>query len=131
MAVEEVVRLRALVARLSPEVDVLRAALHATQHELDRLRVIAAAGSHYAQMLAGVAQRRGVAVMDLRGPCRTQILVQARAEFASLARDDGATLDRIGAVLGGRDHSTVNHLIKLGRLARAREAAAQGLEGQE
>lgn len=116
--------------RAEDEVVRLRAALAATQRELDRLRVIVAAGSQYAQMLAAVAHRRGVAVQDLRGPSRTQDLVRARAEFAALARDDGATLGRIGAVLGGRDHSTVNHLIKLGRLARVREAAEQGSEEQ-
>lgn len=67
-------------------------------------------------VIARIAAERGLTVADITGKRRHGPLVAARAEVAASLRADGLTLMEIGAALGGRDHSTVLHLLKLAEL---------------
>jgi chromosomal replication initiator protein len=79
------------------------------------------------RILNRVAAHYGVSVTALRGPSRLSTVLLARQVAMSLARDVAQLpLQRIGAALGGRDHSTVlNSLKRLnGRMADDRALAA-------
>ena len=66
-----------------------------------------------AQILEQVARRNGLKVSALSAPDRTAFFVTARAEAARRLRDEcGLSLKHIGRLLGGRDHSTIIHLLK-------------------
>ena len=71
----------------------------------------------------GVAARRhGIAVADLVGPSRRRTVALARAEAMYLARTlTDRTLGGIGAALGGRDHTTVLHGIRVIERLRSRD----------
>jgi chromosomal replication initiation ATPase DnaA len=73
--------------------------------------------------IMGVAARRhGIAVADLAGPSRRRTVALARAEAMYLARVlTDRTLGGIGAGLGGRDHTTVLHGIRVVERLRSRD----------
>jgi chromosomal replication initiator protein len=61
-------------------------------------------------ILAAVSRYTGVGLEDLRGKSRTQKMVGPRHLAMYLLRDDaGLSLPQIGALLGGRDHTSVLH----------------------
>ena len=67
------------------------------------------------EILEQVVRARGLKVAALRSPARTTFLVEARAEAAwRLRAECGLSLKQIGSLLGGRDHSTIIHLLKKG-----------------
>lgn len=60
-----------------------------------------------------IAKRYGVTVDDITGRSRTSFLVDARRDIASKLRGDHQlSLNHIGALLGGRDHTTIMSLLK-------------------
>jgi len=62
------------------------------------------------QVVAVVAEHFGLTVEQLRGPKRDREIVVPRQIAAYLSREEtDASLVRIGAALGGRDHSTIIH----------------------
>jgi len=68
-----------------------------------------------------VADKHGLAIREMIGPCRKRPLVYARFELmARLRQETRLSLHAIGRHCGGRDHSTVVHGIKrhLDRLER-------------
>jgi chromosomal replication initiator protein len=61
-------------------------------------------------ILAAVSRYSGVGLEDLRGKSRVQKMVGPRHLAMYLLRDDaGLSLPQIGALLGGRDHTSVLH----------------------
>lgn len=70
-------------------------------------------------ILSGVAAASGETLDDLRGPCRARALSRARQVAYFLGHEQGYPLPRIGRAVGGRDHTTVLHGLRLvARLAR-------------
>ena len=62
------------------------------------------------QVVATVAEHFSLTVEQLRGPKRDREIVTPRQIAAYLSREEtDASLVRIGAALGGRDHSTIIH----------------------
>jgi chromosomal replication initiation ATPase DnaA len=75
------------------------------------------------RIMGFAARRHGIAVADLAGPSRRRTVALARAEAMYLARAlTDRTLGRIGAGLGGRDHTTVLHGIRVIERLRSRDA---------
>lgn len=70
-------------------------------------------------ILSGVAAASGETIDDLRGPCRARVLSRARQVAYLLGHEQRYSLARIGRAVGGRDHTTVLHGLRLvTRLAR-------------
>ncbi|NIA24004.1 MAG: chromosomal replication initiator protein DnaA [Gammaproteobacteria bacterium] len=64
------------------------------------------------EIIAATAAAYGFAVMDLRSPSRKQPLVRSRQVAMYLCRElTDLSLPKIGALFGGRDHTTVMHAI--------------------
>jgi len=88
-------------------------------------------GVSFEAILAAVSEQFQVPVEAIRGPRRDRQVVAARQTAMLLCRElTGAGLAQIGAVLGGRDHTTIQRgIARLEELMRqdpaAREAAAQ------
>lgn len=61
------------------------------------------------EVLAYVAHKHGCSIADLKGPRGKQALANARHEAMWMLRKLGMSYPRIGAILGGRDHSTIVH----------------------
>lgn len=62
------------------------------------------------QILSEVARYFGIEESDLRGPGRSQAIARPRQIAMYLIREEtGESLPQIGALLGGRDHTTVLH----------------------
>jgi len=59
-----------------------------------------------------IASRHGLTVDEMIGRSKMHALVRARREFAIEAKKFGFTMKEIGRYLGGRDHTTVMHLIR-------------------
>ncbi len=80
-------------------------------------------------ILDRVADVFGVTLADLTGPRRTPDLVQARfaAAYALRGHCQDMPLCAIGAVLGGRDHSTIINAL---RRAEALSPTRHGLRRQ-
>ena len=72
---------------------------------------------HYArEVLKEVANAHGLKVGDVIGPSRAQHLALARFDAAQRMRDElSMTLESIGVVLGGRDHSTIINMLRRAR----------------
>ena len=65
-----------------------------------------------AEALSAVAASRGVSVEALRGAGRGRYVCAARAAAALELHQLGLSTQEVGAVLGGRHHSTVIYLIR-------------------
>lgn len=74
-----------------------------------------------------VSRRLGITVAEITGQSRSQTAIVARRVIAMLAREAGYSLNEIGAMLGGRDHSTV--LCALGRY-KAKNKTSSAYERQ-
>jgi chromosomal replication initiator protein len=62
------------------------------------------------RVLAATAESFGVSIIDLEGPSRKQPLARARQVAMYLCRElTDLSLPKIGALFGGRDHTTVLH----------------------
>lgn len=59
-----------------------------------------------------IASRHGLTVDEMIGRSKLHALVCARREFAIEAKTFGFTMKEIGRYLGGRDHTTIIHLIR-------------------
>lgn len=82
----------------------------------DRVRV--------GDIVADVAWRTGLKRDDIIGPGRHQVHFRARVAVCWLAIDGKvASLSQIGAVLGGRDHSTILAAGRRGDDMRSRDPA--------
>ena len=69
----------------------------------------------YKAILAGVAERHGMTVAAMISRKRQGRFVNARCEAAlSLREHTGLSLAEIGFMLGGRDHTTVIHMLERG-----------------
>ena len=80
-------------------------------------------------ILSGVAAVSGETLDDLRGPCRARSLSRARQVAYFLGHEQGYTLPRIGRSVGGRDHTTVLHGLRLvARVAREDPDLAELIE---
>ncbi len=81
-------------------------------------------------VLEAVAQYFGIKTTAIKGPKRDRPLARPRQIFMYLCRTElGLTLDDIGGVLGGRDHTTIMHGVEtitreLSTNERLREAVA-------
>ncbi len=77
-------------------------------------------------ILEAVARHFGVTVEDLRGKARQKEIVAPRHLAMYLLREDAhLSFPQIGALLGGRDHSSVVHACdKIGMQMQKREACA-------
>lgn len=64
------------------------------------------------QLVREAAAHLNVTPEELTGPGRARELVRARAAISRVARDQGYSYPQIGRLLGGRDHTTIMHLIK-------------------
>lgn len=82
------------------------------------------------EIATDVAQRHGVTLAELRGPCRAYRIAHPRQEAFALIKAAGRqSSPQIGRYFGGRDHSTVLHGIKMHKkrsaaLIRMRSGAA-------
>jgi chromosomal replication initiation ATPase DnaA len=73
------------------------------------------------RILGVAARRHGLAVADLTGPSRRRSVTEARGEAMYIARAlTGRSLEALGGVFGGRDHTTVLHGIRVTERRRAR-----------
>jgi chromosomal replication initiator protein len=82
-------------------------------------------GQRAAEILVDVACKHGVTMSEMRSPLRSPKVAFARFEAMSRIQSEvGMKLSAIGFLLGGRDHSTVIHGIKVHRAKLAKEAAA-------
>jgi chromosomal replication initiation ATPase DnaA len=94
--------------------DVTDAELEADRCPHLRVRVI----------LRAVCFHMGVAEADVTGRSRVRMLVRPRAAVCWLARTlTGYSLPQIGAVLGGRDHSTILNLLARAERLRGDDTA--------
>lgn len=59
-----------------------------------------------------IAEAHGITVADLKGECRARHMVAARRSAAAYLRSRGWTTPQIGKCLGGRDHTTILHLLR-------------------
>lgn len=65
-----------------------------------------------AAIIDDTAQERGLTFYDLVSSRRTKELTRARFVAMKRAREAGFTLELIGKVMGGRDHTTIMHGIR-------------------
>lgn len=72
---------------------------------------------YHSAVISGICRKCGVSTIEVFGAGRKQPLVVARRRIAKILRRRGYSLNAIGRVLGGRDHSTILHY--LGRKRRA------------
>ena len=63
-------------------------------------------------VIAEVAHRYGITVDEIRSRSRMDYLVNARGDVAAELRDRGLSYNHIGALLGGRDHSSIMNVIE-------------------
>lgn len=63
------------------------------------------------EMIRVVARHYGVKPRQVSGACREPAMVKARSIVAKILRERGVSYPVIGRVLGGRDHSTIVHMI--------------------
>jgi chromosomal replication initiator protein len=59
-----------------------------------------------------IADRAGLKLSDLTGRDRTRRTTIPRAELATAMHRNGMSLPVIGRLLGGRDHTTILHLVR-------------------
>ena len=72
-----------------------------------------------------VSEHFGISIADLKSSKRTAEIAIPRQIFMYLCRDmTSASLKVMGIVLGGKDHSTINHGIKRYRLRSRRTKAS-------
>jgi len=64
------------------------------------------------EILVGRAEEYGLSPGDLAGPSRASRLLEPRYKAAEDMRALGMTLESIGRILGGRDHSTIIYGLK-------------------
>lgn len=77
-----------------------------------------------ADIIQDVGLHMGLSRADIVGPCRLPGLFRARAAICWLAREaTPATLPQIGAIMGGRDHSSIVHACRRAADMRARDPA--------
>lgn len=63
-------------------------------------------------ILREVAERHGISLAELRGPCRKRPFFEARSEAAYRLKMAGCSYPRIGRLLGNRDHTSAFHAVK-------------------
>lgn len=74
-------------------------------------------------LLRWVSVTEGVSITDLRGAKHTKAIYRARFIFCYLARVyAGMPLPRIGAFIGGRDHTTILNAVNRIRVCRLSDA---------
>lgn len=71
-----------------------------------------------------VSALNGISEEDVVGRSRVRVVAQTRQEIAAQLREGGFTYKEIGALLGGRDHSTMVHGVR--RALFRRESIQQG-----
>lgn len=64
------------------------------------------------QLIEAAARRISVHPGEITGPCRDAHLVAARAAISRILKDQGGSYPAIGRVLGGRDPTTIQNLVK-------------------
>lgn len=83
--------------------------------------------AHWKVIVREVCAKHGLTVPQIIGTCRSRDIVAARHEaFWRLSRETKMSSTRIGYRMGGKDHTTVLHGIKMHKqrmAARQREAA--------
>ena len=62
-------------------------------------------------MVSEVAAASGFSLADVIGRDRREPIIQVRAQVIHRLRDQGWSLPKIGRLLGGRDHTTIHHLL--------------------
>jgi hypothetical protein len=63
-------------------------------------------------IVESICRARGVTVEEVNGRCRFHPFVAARGEIAHKLRSRGMSLPQIGVILGGRDHTTILHMLR-------------------
>lgn len=93
---------------LTPEVPSDRVRAILTKAEAAHGGRITTSVSPATVILREVAAKHGVSVLDLQGPRRFALIVQARTEAAWRLRTElGLSFPRIGQRLGGRNHAGI------------------------
>jgi chromosomal replication initiator protein len=83
--------------------------------EIARVAITEAAGAEpTADLLARIARHFGVQPADLTGRSRQAPVGEARAVAVALLQEHGLSLAQVGALLGGRDKSTISALARKG-----------------
>jgi len=85
----------------------------------DSLRRSAGGGDEVSAVLQSVCDQFAVTLDDLRGPGRSQRVNEPRKVAYRRLRDLGLSLPRIGAIMGGRDHTTVMHGLRAAQRGKA------------
>lgn len=62
--------------------------------------------------IARVCRQRSISVDTLRGRDRSRWVSDARREVCRTLHASGMSLEMIGRLLGGRDHSTIRYLLR-------------------
>jgi chromosomal replication initiator protein len=78
---------------------------------------------HLPQTLRTAADVFGISLSELTGDSRFTDLVRARWAVMLAMRARGVSMPRIGAALGGRDHTTILHGLKKATALRATDPA--------
>jgi hypothetical protein len=78
------------------------------------------------QIRNAVCSYYGIPMADIVSPARRADIVQARSAYCALLRREKASYTGIGRLVGGRDHSTVKHLVALGEKLPLDNIAAFG-----
>lgn len=69
---------------------------------------------HFASdLIAEVAADYGITVAQLKSACRSHNLVASRRVVCKILRDRGLSFPVIGRLVGGRDHATVIHAVRM------------------
>lgn len=87
--------------------------------------VVKAADPTANDLLRLTSKMVGIPIKEIVGHARVAPILLVRAALAFVLRERGFTMSQIGALLGGRDHSTIISALKDGVQYRAREMYPQ------
>ena len=65
--------------------------------------------------IAAIAKEHCFTVEDILGPRKFKHLVTVRRKCIVMLREKGYSTTEIGRIMGGRDHSTICHALKMSR----------------
>jgi chromosomal replication initiation ATPase DnaA len=111
-----------LASRLSGGLVVAMPPAGTTRCDVDHATAGERRGPSLRRVIGATARRHGLTAADLAGPSRCRQVSLARGMAMYLARRlTPASLQVIGAVFGGRDHTTVLHGIRVTETRRSRD----------
>ena len=78
------------------------------------------------QIIKAACEAAGLTVAEAESATRTRIIARKRFHAMAILRARGWSTPRIGEVLGGRDHTTVVHGLRMHERLTAEAAAKAG-----